>query len=461
MILALNRQQLLSGSKLWLMLLCLLTLNACFAQRKSHGAPKGYDIIEDNTTAPPATGNSASDTIIPVVNAGTTDNTAAFTHKAVYNVALVLPFYLDSFPTIDGGLYPKAQIGIDYYKGALMALDSLQKLGLSVKLHVFDSYPDTYLEILTTGGKLKGMDLIIGPVFNSSMKLMAKYAVASGIPVWSPFSPAADITSKNPYFLMANPRVETHAQKMIEFATDSFSNINLVTLYQFTDQEKRFLEIYKTHIAAFNQKLNASTATFKPQPIVLKEKYIENYGSGLPKISATEIKALLVDGKQNVVLVPSMKIPFILNIIRELYPLSDNYDLTLVGTTTMGNEVDLQLNYLNALKVHYTQSYYINPALYESDFYSVYVAKHHAEPSEYALNGYDQMMFLGSAIKKFGTNFGQQLNNLSFEGWATGYKMSPVYLQPSITDTAVTIDYWDNQHVYILRYNNYTLERAK
>lgn len=92
MILALNRQQLLSGSKLWLMLLCLLTLNACFAQRKSHGAPKGYDIIEDNTTAPPATGYTASDTIIPVVNAGAAKNTAAFTHKAVYNVALVLPF---------------------------------------------------------------------------------------------------------------------------------------------------------------------------------------------------------------------------------------------------------------------------------------------------------------------------------------------------------------------------------
>jgi len=461
MISALNRQQLLSGSKLWLLLICLLTLNACFAQRKSHGAPKGYDIIDDNTPAPPATGNSISDTIIPVVTPGGTDGTAAFKHKAVYNVALVLPFYLDSFPTFDGGLYPKAQIGIDYYKGALMALDSLQKVGLNVKLHVFDSYPDTYLEVLTTSGKLKGMDLIIGPVFNSSMKLMAKYAMAAGIPVWSPFSPAADITSKNPYFLMANPRVETHAKKMIEFVTDSFSNANIITLYQFTDQEKRFLELYRAHIAACNQKLNLSTATFKPQPIVLKEKYIENYGSGLPKISATEIKALLVDGKQNVILVPSMKIPFILNIIRELYPLVDNYDLTLVGTTTMGNEVDLQLNYLNGLKVHYTQSYYINPALYDSDFYSGYVAKHHAEPSEYALNGFDQMLFLGNAIKKFGTSFGQQINNLSFEGWATGYKMNPVQLQPSVTDTAVVIDYWDNQHVYILRYNNYTLERAK
>jgi hypothetical protein len=312
------------------------------------------------------------------------------------------------------------------------------------------------------------MDLIIGPVFNSSMKLMAKYAVAAGIPVWSPFSPAADITSKNPYFLMANPRVETHAKKMIEFVTDSFRNANIIAMYQFSDQEKKYLEIYRKHFADYNKNLSLTFSdsilknpNYKANTLLLNEKFIDNYGSGLPKVSTSQLEPLMAINKENVIVIPSMKIPFILNMLRELYPLIDNYNITLVGTSTMGNEVDLQLNYLNGLNVHYTQSYFINPALYESTFYLSFVEKHHAEPSEYALNGYDQMLFLGNAIKKYGTSFGQQINNISFEGWATGYKMSPVVLQPSAMDTTTTMDYWDNQHLFILRYNDYVLERVK
>lgn len=467
MISAQNRQQLLSGSKLWGVLIVLLLVGACSSQKNTYGPPKGYDVVGDDTKPTKPT-VSPKDTVLPPIVDDIIDTLPKYTHKPYYNVALILPFYTDSFPTVDGGIYPASKIGADYYNGVLSALDTLKQNGISIKLHVFDSYPESYIDALVKGSKLSTMDLIIGPVFNSSMKVMAQYGLAKGIPVWSPFSPASNITAKNPFFYIANPRIVTHAHNMIEFVTDSFNNANLITLYQFTELEKEFLEVYRNHIKNYNHQLSLSlmdslkaNPQYKLRPLVLNEKFIENHSSGLPKISTTLLEDMLLEDKPNVIIVPSMKTPFVLNVLRELFPLADKYDITLIGTPALANDVDLQLNYLNALKTHYSQSYYLDPSFYTSNFYSTFVERFKSEPSDYAINGYDQMFILGSMMKAFGTSFRTEMHRVAREGWGTGFAISPVILVPNANDTMPTIDYWDNQHLYMLRYNNYTIERVR
>lgn len=467
MISAQNRQQLLSGSKLWLVLITLVLVGACSSQKNTYGPPKGYDVVgEDTQPSKPAV--SPIDTVLPPIGGEIIDTLPKYTHKPFYNVALILPFYTDSFPTANGDIYPASKIGADYYNGVLAALDTLKQNGLSVKLHVFDSYPESYIDILVKGSKLSNMDLIVGPVYNSSMKTMAKYALEKGIPVWSPFSPASNITAKNPFFYISSPRVVTHAHNIIEYVTDSFKNANLITLYQFTELEKEFLEVYRNHIKNYNHQLSLSlldsvkvNPEYKIRPLVLNEKFIENHSSGLPKISSSMLEDMLLEEKQNVVIVPSMKTPFVLNVLRELYPLTEKYDITLLGTPTLGNDVDLQLNYLNALKAHFSQSYYLDTLFYSSSFYNNFVERFKCEPSNYAINGYDQMFFLGSMMKEFGTSFRTEMHHVAREGWGTGFQISPVILAPNANDTMPTIDYWDNQHLFMLRYNDYTIERVR
>lgn len=471
MISAQNRQQLLSGSKLWVVLIALLLVGACSSQKKTYGPPKGYDVVgEDNqpTTKPTKPAVSPKDTVLPPIGGEIIDSLPKYTHKPFYNVALILPFYTDSFPTANGGIYPPSKIGVDYYNGVLAALDTLKQNGLSIKLHVFDSYPESYVDVLVKGNKLSNMDLIIGPVFNSSMKVMAQFGLSKGIPVWSPFSPASNITVQNPFFYIANPRTVTHAHNMIEFVTDSFKTANLITLYQFTESEKEFLEIYRNHIKNYNHQLSQSlmdslklNPQYKLRPLVLNEKFIENHSSGLPKISTSALEEMLLVDKTNVIVIPSMKTPFVLNVLRELFPLTEKYDITLIGTPTMANDVDLQLNYLNALKTHFSQSYFIDSAFYTSSFYNAFLERFKCEPSDYAINGYDQMFYLGSLMKNFGTGFRAEMHHVASEGWGTGFELSPVILEPNANDTMPTIDYWDNQHLYMLRYNEYTIERVR
>ncbi len=466
MISAQNRQQLLSGSKLWLVIVSLMILGACSSQKNTYGPPKGYDVVGENPSPsnPPV---SPMDTVLPPI-IDIIDTLPKYTHKPYYNVALVLPFYTDSFPTASGDIYAASKIAADYYNGVLTALDTLKKNGLSVKLHVYDSYPESNLAVLIKGGKLNNMDLVIGPVFNTSMKAMAKYGLEAGIPVWSPFSPASDITAKNPFFYMANPRVVSHAHNMIEYVTDSFSSANLITLYQFTEIEKEFLEVYRSHIKNYNHQLSITLVDslkanpqYKSRPLVLTEKFIENHSSGLPNINSKDIEEMLLKEQPNVIVLPSMKTPFVLNVLRELYPLTEDYDITLVGTPTLANDVDLQINYLNALKAHFSQSFYVDSTFYEGSFYQRFIDRYNSEPSDYAINGYDQMFFLGTMMKAFGTSFRVEMNKVAREGCATGFSIAPVILTPNALDTMPTIDYWDNQHLFMLRYNNYSLHRVR
>lgn len=453
-----SHHQLLSGSKLWLLLLCALFVGACSSQKKAGGPPKGYEVVGD-TKGEPKPPKTPKDTILPPID-DIIDSLGKYKHKEVYNIALVLPFYLDSFPMADGGIYTPSRIGVEYYKGVLSALDTLKKSGLSVKLHVYDSYPETYLGDLIKGNGLKKMDLIIGPVFNSSMKLMAEYAKREGIPVWSPFSPAGDITTQNPFFFIANPRIETHAEQMIQFAADSFSKSNLIVLYQFNDHDKRYLEIYRNYIETHNQAIDDSllfNPRYKKAKIKVTEKFIEDLG----KISTSQLEGLLDVNKRNVFIVLSMKVPFLVNLLRELYPLVGKHEISMIGTPALGNDVDYQLDYLNALDVHYTQSYYLGPDFYESDFYASFWETYKIEPSEYSVNGYDQMLFLGVLLKKYGLNFRVELHNDVFEGIGNGFTMQPVQLPMKDNKTTMGIDYWDNQHIYILRIKDFLVERVR
>lgn len=440
------------------MLLCALFVGACSSQKKAGGPPKGYEVVGDTKVDSKAP-KPPKDTIQPRIE-DIIDSLGQYHHKDVYHVALVLPFYLDSFPTADGGIYPQSRIGVEYYRGALAALDTLKQLGLSLKVHVYDSYPETYLEVLIKGGALKKMDLIIGPVFNSSMKMMAKFANSAGIPVWSPFSPASDITTQNPFFFMANPRMETHARQMMQYVADSFKTDNVTILYQFTDQEKEYLAVYRKFIADFNKTIDDSlkiNPRYKATKLKVGEKFIEDYG----KISTAQLNGLMKDGERNVLIVPSMRVPFLVNLLRELYPIAATQYITIIGTPTFGNDVDLQLDYINALDVHYTQSYYLHPTYYESGFYQKYWESHKVEPTEYAINGYDQMLFLGLMLKKYGLNFRMEMDKEVFEGLGNGFSMNPCKLPNSDPLATPGFDYWDNQHIYILRIKDFLVERIR
>ena len=82
-----------------------------------------------------------------------------------------------------------ADIATDFYLGAMMALDSVKKSGLSVDMKVFDTQNKrTVLSSLLASGTLGDADVMIGPLFFGNVEFVAGILQNKQVSIVSPLS---------------------------------------------------------------------------------------------------------------------------------------------------------------------------------------------------------------------------------------------------------------------------------
>ena len=75
-----------------------------------------------------------------------------------------------------------------FFQGAQLALDSISSLGKKINVFVYDSENDSAaVEQIINSNDLALMDIIIGPLYSSNIKLVAK-KLNNNIKIISPFS---------------------------------------------------------------------------------------------------------------------------------------------------------------------------------------------------------------------------------------------------------------------------------
>lgn len=122
-----------------------------------------------------------------------TDSISDFNTK---HIAIMLPFRLNRV-TFDSIADTKRQIekdpylntSLDFHSGALMALDSLKKLGISLKVNVYDTKNQIseVSHILNTNN-FDDIDAVIGPLMPKNLDKVASVLRSSNIPVVSPIT---------------------------------------------------------------------------------------------------------------------------------------------------------------------------------------------------------------------------------------------------------------------------------
>lgn len=123
-----------------------------------------------------------------------------------FNVALMIPLYLEEADSvIVDEFIANKQNGfqafrfIEFYEGALIAIDSLKKVGLNVNLYVYDvDQSITKTSKVLQNSELRNMDLIIGPFHSKSFDQVALYAGNFNIPIVNPLSYRDEIINKYP-----------------------------------------------------------------------------------------------------------------------------------------------------------------------------------------------------------------------------------------------------------------------
>jgi len=153
--------------------------------------------------------------------------TTDYSYKGILNIAMLLPLW-------DNGVRSNF---IEFYQGALLALEDFKTSGYSIDFDLFDT--ERSLEKtgnLIRSGALDNADLIIGPVYEDEFELVSGFARTRNIPAVSPLSSLNN--SYGGYVYQLPPSQEGKYDKMKDMFTGD-KNIVLVSTEDNDDEFER------------------------------------------------------------------------------------------------------------------------------------------------------------------------------------------------------------------------------
>jgi ABC-type branched-subunit amino acid transport system substrate-binding protein len=303
-------------------------------------------------------------------------------NKSELKIALFLPFYLSD----DGKRNPKSDIGLDFYSGVRLALDSLSKSGISAKVYVFDTRNDTaaVFEALRKP-ECREADLIIGPLYTSGFKPVAEFARKNNICAISPFSQSDAILQSFANVVKITPDQESLLFNLYSKMLDKKPNANFVLLRNNNDKDKELA--------------NQLSAALKSKD---KGKKIHD----ITLASAAALIDSLHEVKENIIFFPSSVQVQVIDLVARLSNMRGNKVITLVGLQEWNNYENIDFDQLNNLNYTYATSFFPDYEAPESKkFNRVFKDEFKAEPGSYAIQGYDVTLYFVGLAAAYGKDF--------------------------------------------------------
>ena len=219
----------------------LLTLNNLRSSKISPGQVIRIKLKKENVNAVPIRS-------VPSASAAKKDSIPLFKTKESYKVALFLPFNLDSTETLNKGTTAAAW---EYYMGARMAFDSLEKIGLKGEVFVYDyqSRNETIDQQLAKS-ELKKMDLIFAPFQAKEAEKVAIWSKMNKVRVVFPVSVQSSFLNENSYAYALTPTNEFLVQLLAENVYQTHENQQII-LIKSEKQEDQIL--YNSFLKTFKE----------------------------------------------------------------------------------------------------------------------------------------------------------------------------------------------------------------
>ena len=319
---------------------------------------------------------------------------------------------------------------LEFYQGALLALEELKTSGISVKVDLFNtgkSAAET-AEILQQP-ELQNANLIIGPVYDECFPPVAAFAAQHGIPVVSPLAVVESVNS--PLLFQAAPGPSVKNDKLRnEFAGDK----NVIVISATGNDSEFAAEI---------------------QPLIPQGAHRFNYVKGM---GGTALEGLLSGEKENVIVVLASDetnidgiLAYVSSVQNSLTSRSiKNPAIRVIGSSRWARLQNIERNLFFKLNLRYVTSYHADRGNERVlNFDRRYVSAFNSLPSLYAYRGYDIAKLFIGGIKMHGADFASFLNRAELPLLQTPYR----FVQKSPGHK-----YENDEWALVCYNNNYTIE---
>lgn len=359
--------------------------------------------------------------------------------KSTYNVALLLPLYLAEIDDINVETelnIPKPTEFrsfnyIQFYEGILIAADSLKKLGLSVKLHVYDTRKDSaQTSRIIQNPTFKNIDLIIGPLYTKNFKVVADFAKTNKIKIINPFSSKIDLNLNYPNVIKILPSLKSTYNQVSEFIIDSFPGSTVLIVHNGNPKDSVYLE----NVASIFQRNFAEKSGIKFKVINYRDG---GFASLQNSFSKTE---------NNIIITLITNETFISSYLTALNKIRDNYKLIIFGSEDWTEFRVVEIDQLNNLNLHVYDNFFID---YQDEdvkyFVKAFREKYETEPGSIAFQGYDIGLYFLTALMQYGANFDECFSKMNVKTLQSEYNFYQA------TDECC----YQNQYINIYRFKDY------
>lgn len=350
-----------------------------------------------------------------------------------HKIAIFTPLYLDSAFDASGNFrYEKTgarfvNAGLDFYYGAQLALDSLQKRGAPLDVFIYDSRGKESINSQLAKPEMRDVEMIIAQTNASETKLLADAAFRKKVPFISATFPNDAGVFNNPYFVILNPTLQTHVNGIYNFL-QKYHSLDPIVLFRKPGVQEDLLK---------NDFIDYGKTTVSTR---LNIQYVD-----LPANFTTQTLIRYLDStKRTVCIAGSLDEAFASRLTQTLSSLNNTYPVRVIGMPTWDN---YNFSRANDLEIIYTTPFYYNTgSALENDLNSEYIKTLSAKPTELFFRGYETTLRFALLLLDTSKDVA---SNLSRKGNTV---FTPFDIQPVFKDQSrMSLDYFENKHLYFIK----------
>ena len=192
---------------------------------------------------------------------------------------------------------------VEYYRGVLMACDSIKKFGISVDVHAWNAAEDGDINKILSDENAAKCDLIIGPLYSKQMSAMSAFVEKNKIKLLIPFSINAPQLADNKYIYQVYQSHTVQDDATIEHFVKGFKNYHTVIIDcndstsqkgSFTSALRRQLEQENMELSITNLKSGESDfskafSRTKPNVVILNTGRSPELGIAFSKLNGLKV----------------------------------------------------------------------------------------------------------------------------------------------------------------------------
>ncbi|MEO7982955.1 MAG: amino acid ABC transporter substrate-binding protein [Bacteroidota bacterium] len=362
-----------------------------------------------------------------------------------HKIAIFAPLYLDSAfdyysdeYRYSKNIFPKfINPGLEFYEGAQLALDSLNKEKAPLEIFIFDtkSAKETLIQQLNSA-EMEGIELIIANCASNEVKIFADAGLKKNIPVINANLPNDGGATANPFFVVLNPTLKTQCEGIYRHLQKYYSLDPIIVFRKKGQLEDRI----KMYFDEFGKNTVA---------VALPFKYVELTDS----FTVNQLRSYLDTTSQTICIAGSLDETFGKRLVQQLALLKkQNYLSTVVGMPTWDG-IPFNKPEYKGIEIVYSTPFYNS----KIDKLSQGIANRFnklmfARPSDMVFRGYEVTFRFARLLLQYKNEISSNLTNKYMKVF------TDFDIQPVLNKQGMSLDYFENKKLYFLKWQDGVLK---